>query len=202
MLSSFMCQQRPVLALALKTKPWGISGHPSVTGARLLNLSCGWQVPLSCPSGQRGCRAQKRAIFCCAESRWWHGAADGYGKASGLKLGLTCMKQKVFTTHELPEKEPDVTVCLTEVENYCEASIEINPWEVKAALWKVAVAQRMLLAAQSQWRYQPGSAAWISAHQTARRQFAQARNTSLGLERTNQTEQTDRKKAADGWHSG
>lgn len=63
MSSSFMCQQRPNLALALKTQPRGISGHPSVSGARLLNLSSAWQVPLSCPSGQKGCRAQNLSYF-------------------------------------------------------------------------------------------------------------------------------------------
>lgn len=54
---------------------------------------------------------------------------------SGLKLGLPCVKQKVFTTHELPEKESNVTVCLTEVENNWEASIKINLGEVKEVRW-------------------------------------------------------------------
>lgn len=75
--SSFMCQQRPNLASALKTKPRGISGHPSVSGARLLNLSSPWQVPLSRPSGQKGCRAQNLSYFLLCwkqtvtRSSWW-----------------------------------------------------------------------------------------------------------------------------------
>lgn len=95
---------------------------------------------------------------------------------SGLKLELTCVKQKVFATHELPEKEPDVTVCLAEVENYWEASIEIEVGEVKAAVCCLLLSDH---------------------HQTARRQFAQARKTRVwALEQTKQTANRQKNKAA------
>lgn len=190
------------VALALKSKAWGFSGHPSVTGARLLNLSSGWQVPPSCPSGQKGCRAQNMSYFCCAESRWWHGAADGYGKASGLKLGLTCVKQKVFATHEPPEKEPDVTACFTEVENYCEASIESNLWGVKAAVPWLLPSETLK---SSYW------AANVISHNGDVNQVLQPENHLIkqpdasllrhetpawALERTNQREQTVRNRSS------
>lgn len=79
------------------------------------------------------------AIFYCAESRRWHGAADGYREVSGLKPGLTCMRQKVCTTHELPEKEPGDMVGLSEVENNCWAPDRDHFLLLLCALWKVAV---------------------------------------------------------------
>lgn len=121
-----------VVCVPAKPHPWNPNGEESAIVSPWLEpgcLTCLEADRCSClaPVDRKVAGHKTRAIFCCAESRWWHGAADGYG----LKPGL---KQKVLTTHELPEKEPDVTVCRTEVENYWEASIEISLWGAGAAL--------------------------------------------------------------------
>lgn len=41
-------------------------------------------------------------------------------EVSELKLGLACRERKVFTTHEFLQKETYNTMCMVEVENYCQ----------------------------------------------------------------------------------
>lgn len=198
---SFMRQQRAIRALALKkpkrevsalSRPWLEPGFLTCLVAdRCLCLA---------PVDRKVAGHKTWAIFCCAESRWWHGAADGYGKESGLKPGLTHVKQKVFTTQERPEMEADVTLGLTEVGKWLwslgrDLLLFVGSFSVK--LWNVVGEQWMLSAAQSQWRHQAASAAWIWAHQRARQQFAQVRNTKPRPSRANRQKQSSR-----GGHSG
>lgn len=55
------------------------------------------------------------------------------------------MKQKVCTTHELPEKEAGDTAGSTEMENYCGAPIEIVVGFDLVLFEKWLVGQQMLL---------------------------------------------------------